>query len=109
MKSIFMIVGRALPPFLLSFFSQVRVQGCFPESPVTGDDVIALTADRVLGYSCVLKKKVSGSLGGSAVGRLPLAQGVILGSRDRVPHWSPCMEPASPSACVSASFCVSHE
>ena len=25
------------------------------------------------------------------------------------PHWAPWMEPASPSACVSASFCVSHE
>ena len=32
-------------------------------------------------------------------------------SWDRVPHKAPCMEPASPSLCVSASFslCVSHE
>ena len=44
-----------------------------------------------------------GCLGGSVVGHLPLAQGVILGLRDQVPHGSPCMEPASPSACVSAS------
>ncbi|XP_077708803.1 F-box only protein 27 isoform X2 [Canis aureus] len=29
------------------------------------------------------------------------------GSRDGVPHRAPCMEPASPSACVSASLCVS--
>ena len=45
-----------------------------------------------------------GSLGGSAVWRLPLAQGLILESRDRVPRRAPCMEPASPSpsACVSA-------
>ena len=43
-----------------------------------------------------------GHLGGSLVERLPLAQGVVLGSRDQVPHWAPCMEPASPSACVSA-------
>ena len=28
---------------------------------------------------------------------------------DRVPHWAPHMEPASPSACVSAFLCVSHE
>ena len=28
----------------------------------------------------------------------------ILESQDRVPHQAPCMEPASPSACVSASF-----
>ena len=40
---------------------------------------------------------------------LPLAQGVILGSRDQVPHWAPCMEPASASACVCDSLCVSHE
>ena len=50
-----------------------------------------------------------GAPGGSAVEHLPLAQGMILGSRDQVPHWAPWEEPASPSACVSASFCVSHE
>ena len=42
-----------------------------------------------------------GRLGGSVVERLPLAQGMILESRDRVPHWAPCMEPASLSTCVS--------
>ena len=36
-----------------------------------------------------------------------LAQGVILETRDRVPRQAPCMEPASVSACVSAS--ASHE
>ena len=50
-----------------------------------------------------------GSLGGAAVWRLPLAQGAILETRDGIPHRAPCMEPASPSACVSASLCVSHE
>ena len=43
----------------------------------------------------------------------PTAQDVILETRDGVPRWAPCMEPASPSACVSASFslslCVSNE
>ena len=34
------------------------------------------------------------------------AQCVILKSTDRVPHWAPCMEPASPSVYVSASLCV---
>ena len=43
-------------------------------------------------------------LGGSGVERLPLAQVVILGSRDRVPRRAPREEPASPSACVSASL-----
>ena len=51
------------------------------------------------------KDHALGSLGGSAVERLPSAQGVILGSRDRVLHRAPCREPASPSA----SLCVSHE
>ena len=45
-----------------------------------------------------------GHLGGSVVKSLPSAQGVIPESWDRVPRWGPCMEPASPSACVSASF-----
>ena len=46
----------------------------------------------------------------SPVERLPLPQVVILGSWDRVPHWAPPREPASPSACVSAalSLCISH-
>ena len=47
-----------------------------------------------------------GRLGGSVVECLPSAQGVFLETRDRVPHQAPFMEPASPSACVSASLCV---
>ena len=41
----------------------------------------------------------------------PSAQGVTLETWDQVPHQAPCTEPASPSACVSASLslCVSHE
>ena len=50
---------------------------------------------------------VPGRLGGSAVEYLPLPQGVILGSQVWVPHQALCMEPASPSACISAS--LSHE
>ena len=38
---------------------------------------------------------------------LPWAQGVILESRDPVPYPVPCMGPASPSACVSASLSFS--
>ena len=40
------------------------------------------------------------------VERLPLIWGVVLGSRDQVPHRVPHGEPASPSTCVSASLCV---
>ena len=54
-----------------------------------------------------LKDSEKGHLGGSAVEHLPLAQGVILGSWDRVPSRDPRREPASPSACVSASLSVS--
>ena len=43
----------------------------------------------------------------SVVEHLPLAWVVIPGSWDRVPHQAPSGEPASPSACVSASLCVS--
>ena len=38
---------------------------------------------------------------------LPSIQGVILETQDRVPRWAPCMEPASPSTCVSASLSLS--
>ena len=48
-----------------------------------------------------------GCLDGSAVERLPLAQGVIPEYQDQVPYRASCMELASPSAYVSAS--VSHE
>ena len=53
-----------------------------------------------LEYSC------EGCLGGSAAEFLPLAQ-PDPGSGDRVLHWAPCMEPVSPSGCVSASLSVS--
>ena len=51
----------------------------------------------------------TGLLGGSVVERLPSAQGVILETRDQVPHWVPWMEAALLSASVSASLSVSHE
>ena len=61
--------------------------------------------------SALSNKRFGGSLDSLAVWHLPSAQGMVLESRDRVPHRAPCMEPASPSACVSASlslpFCLS--
>ena len=70
-----------------------------------------LGADRLMLLTASYKHELRGSLGGLAVWCLPSAQGVILESQDRVLHKAPCMEPASPSACVSASLsiCVSHE
>ena len=41
------------------------------------------------------------------VEHLPLAQFLIPGSLDQVLHQAPCRDPVSPSACVSASVCVS--
>ena len=35
------------------------------------------------------KKNWMGSLGGAAIWRLPLAQGAILETRDRIPHRAP--------------------
>ena len=56
---------------------------------------------------CVRILKFSGSLGGSVVEHVPLSQVMILGPRDWVPHQAPFIGPASPSACVSASLCLS--
>ena len=51
-------------------------------------------------FKIISKFCILGHLGGSAVECLPLAQE----ARDRVPRRAPCMEPASPSACVSLSL-----
>ena len=61
---------------------------------------------KVLNFDKMFKRDY---LGGSAVWHLPLAQGAILESRDRVPHQAPGVEPASRSACVSASLYVYHK
>ena len=56
-----------------------------------------------------LLNQSKGHLGGSVVERLPSPQVVTPESWDLVPHWAPHRKPASPSAYVSASLCVSHE
>ena len=60
-----------------------------------------------------LKKKQQGSLGGAAVWRLPLAQGVILETRDRIPHRAPdawsLLLPLPVSAPLSLSLCDYHK
>ena len=64
-----------------------------------------LTQDQAVQY----KSSSLGCLGGSVVEHLPSAHVVILGSWNRVPHQAPQGEPASPSAYVSFSLCVSHK
>ena len=54
-----------------------------------------------------LKLYSPGCLGGSGVEHLPSIQGVTPESQDRALHRAPHREPASPSAYVSASLCVS--
>ena len=54
-----------------------------------------------------MKIKYIGHLGDSVGEHLPLAQVVILGSWDRVPHRASHGEPPSPSAYVSVSFSLS--
>ena len=53
------------------------------------------------------QKSLLGHLGALVVERLPLAQDLILESRDQVLHWAPCRESTSPFAYVSASLCMS--
>ena len=56
------------------------------------------------------KKRWEGSLGGSAVWRLPLAQGAILETQDRIPHRAPgawsLLLPLPVSLPLSLSLCV---
>ena len=54
-----------------------------------------------------IKRSVVGHLGDSVIEHLLLAQGEIPGSWYGVPHRAPHREPASPSAYVSVSLCIS--
>ena len=58
----------------------------------------------------IKKKKKLGSLGGAAVWRLPLAQGAILETRDRIPRQAPgawsLLLPLPMSLPLSLSHCV---
>ena len=55
----------------------------------------------------LLRSVTFGRLGGSAIECLPLDEVLILESWDPVTLLAPLEEPASPSACVSASLSVS--
>ena len=71
--------------------------------PVKEDTV----SSKVVHCANIFKKmnwRVAGWLSGLA---LPSTHGLILETRDRVPRQAPCMEPASPSSCVSASLTLS--
>ena len=55
-----------------------------------------------------MKKKNQGSLGGAAVWRLPLAQGAILETRDRIPRQAPGAWSLLLSLPVSLPLSLSH-
>ena len=57
--------------------------------------VLCIHAKRYEQWISTIKFLLSGWLGGSAVEHLPLAQGMIPESWDRVPHRAPRREPAS--------------
>ena len=81
-------------PFMEDFFIESHIQLPFSS----------------LFFFFYLKILFMGRLGDSVVEHVPLAQGMIPGSWDRVPHRAFFKEPVSPSACVSASLYVSiHE
>ena len=50
-----------------------------------------------------------GQPGGLSGLALPWVRGLVLETSNGVPCQAPCTEPASPSACVSVSLCVSHD
>ena len=54
------------------------------------------------------RREFGGSLDGSAVECLPSAQGLILRSRDPVPHSAPCGETASISWFLSQQCCITN-
>ena len=56
-----------------------------------------------------IKTPNSGSLGGAAVWRLPLAQGTILETRDRIPRRAPGAWSLLLPLPMSLPLCVSHE
>ena len=78
---------------------------------ISSAEWMALLNTHILPDTFLLLIRVEGGHpGGPVVELLPSAQGMILESRDQLPHQAPCMEPASaPSAYVSASLCVSCE
>ena len=63
-----------------------------------------------LAFFSTHNKQIWGSLGGAAVWRLPLAQGAILETRDRIPHQAPgawsLLLPLPVSLPLSLSVCV---
>ena len=102
------------PPFPLCFCKAglaIHSLSFYSFAYFTSSFVRWFTGCEILRYSfsfqCFKYVIILGHLGGSVVEHLPLAQVMIPGSSDRVLHQVPRREPASPSACVSASLCVS--
>ena len=65
---------------------KVPVNKIFLSLPILKEE---LGGEQERGGEPQLEKRVRGSLGGAVVWRLPLAQGTILETRDRIPRWAP--------------------
>ena len=78
-------------------------QGC-PLSLLLFNIVLEVLATAIRRQKGIKSIQIVGRLGGTVVGHLPSAQGVILALWDRAPHQAPPYEPASssptPPACV---------
>ena len=81
--------------------------GSRPAPLLTSNIALSKSLKLRLGFLLFKMRVMLRHLYGSSVEWLSLAQVIILGSWDRVPHQAPCEEPVSSSACVSASLCVS--
>ena len=92
--------ARAREPHFYTCFQGLRLNA-------PGSELQGLNPDARFTHSltsALLKKNDLGQPGGLSGLAPPSAQGVILGSRDRVPRRAPCVEPASLSACVPVSL-----
>ena len=88
--------------------SEAGGSGLFCASYAQANHLIFLLQHAITSAFCYsMKIQIPRQLGGSVVEHLRLAQGLSLRSWDRVSHWAPFREPASPPAYVSASLCVS--
>ena len=88
---------------------KINTQGTF--SPKKQHLQIQVPPGNMLQLQAVLsqvKTSEAGCLGSSVVCNLPLAQVVISGSWDRVPHWASYREPSSPLL-MSLPLSVFHE
>ena len=98
----FSLIDTCTPMFIAALFIIAKIW----KQPIVHDGWV-VKENVAYSYNWILKTRNRGSLGGSTIYRLPLAQGAILESQDQVLRQAPSTEPASPSACVSLPLSLS--